>query len=210
MLPRKIVPLLAIAAGSSLGIVHRLHAGMPSCKMPEGFPPESQEQHTHPAHFTDAEKNQRPITTWTVAREKDISTPSGLSMFKNSANAHSKVEAYTITMVKLKNGSEAPRAAVMFIMVMLEKLMKKDPIGFYNLVGKCRNPHIIFDKYESVPEISGLMTSGKVRDFARNIVLSAVEEDDTGTMHLTSPLAPEGKDEEMRLASSPATPGKRR
>lgn len=46
----------------------------------------------------------------------------------------------SIDMVKLKNGSEVPEPVVVTTMMNIELLMEKNPIAFYELVQKCRNP----------------------------------------------------------------------
>lgn len=94
----------------------------------------------------------------------------------------------TMNMVKLKNGSEVPESVVATTMMNLECLMSKNPIAFYELVEKCKNPkHEMFGNTKKVAEELALMNSGSVHDITKNIVLSAVQGEELN-MTLNSPV----------------------
>ena|SRR3990167_5460798 len=110
-------------------------------------------------------------------------------MFKREQQA----EKSNIEMLKLKNGSEVAKPIVFTTMITLNELMETNPIAFFELVQKCRNPqHEMFGNTEDEVRKWGLMdyAPGKVHECTRDIVLSAVEGDDLG-MQLTSPVAPQ-------------------
>lgn len=73
-------------------------------------------------------------------------------------------------------------------MMNLELLMNKNPIAFYELLQKCRNPkHAMFGNSVEIVEKLGLMNSGLVHGTVKNIVLSAVAGDDL-EMTINSPI----------------------
>jgi hypothetical protein len=115
-----------------------------------------------------------------------------LSVFHKSTCFFSTVsndkKQTNLNMVKLKNCSEVPESMVIVTMLSLETLISTNPIAFYELVQKCRNPkHKMFADTEEDIKGLGLMHSGSVHECIRNIVLSAVEGDDLD-MRLTSPF----------------------
>lgn len=98
-------------------------------------------------------------------------------------------EPKQISTVKLKNGTEVIEPVLITTMINLDALMKKNPIAFYELVQKCRNPqHKMFGNTEQVAESLALIERGSIHDSVRNIVLSAVEGDGL-KMSLSSPVA---------------------
>jgi hypothetical protein len=95
---------------------------------------------------------------------------------------------YSLKMVKLKNDSEAPESAVVTTMRNLDFLMKKNPIAFYELVQKCRNPkHDMLENTNAEVEKLALMQSGSIHEITKNIILSSVEGEGLG-MTLKSPV----------------------
>ena len=91
----------------------------------------------------------------------------------------------------LKNGTVEARVVVTSTMMNLEALLTENPIAFYELVQVCRNPeHRIFSQVQvkSLEEL-GLLSSGKVHNSIKNVVLSAVEGNGLD-MTLGNPVAP--------------------
>lgn len=94
-----------------------------------------------------------------------------------------------IATVKLKNGSVEAKFVAVATMISLDSLLQDNPIAFYELVTKCRDPkHVMFGKSKSVCENLALMNGDIVHGSIKNIVLSAVEGDGLD-MYLTSPYA---------------------
>ena len=100
----------------------------------------------------------------------------------------------TAANVTLKNGGDAPGAAVTTTMLTLHELAGTDFIAFYELVAACRDrDHALFggtastlQAYAMVESVDG---SGRasIHDAVRDIVLSAVTGEDLG-LSLQSPL----------------------
>jgi hypothetical protein len=109
------------------------------------------------------------------------------SLFQRKAN-----KAPSFSMVKLKNGSEVAEPLVTTTMMNLELLMEKNPIAFYELVEKCRNPkHEMFGNTAEVAEGLALMNNRQCHSTTRDIVLSAVHGEDL-EMTLGSPIEKRG------------------
>ena len=92
--------------------------------------------------------------------------------------------------VVLKNGAEEAEPLVRVTMMSLQDLMKKDPIGFYELVELCKDRHHkLFGNTGKELVARGLVNGGTVHDSIRHIVLSAVKGEGLD-MTLTNPIAP--------------------
>lgn len=92
--------------------------------------------------------------------------------------------------VVLKNGTEEADVMVTTGMMALESVMKDNPIAFYELVMKCRDPnHQFFGNTGEILKSRSLVEqSGNIHDSVRNIVLSAVSGDEFD-MRLSNPVA---------------------
>jgi len=75
-------------------------------------------------------------------------------------------------------------------MLSLTNLMRENPIAFYELVMKCRNPeHELFGNTgEVLSPLNLIQPNGHVHDGIRNIVLSATEGEELD-MTLGSPVS---------------------
>lgn len=92
-------------------------------------------------------------------------------------------------MVTLKNGQEEAKIAVGTVMMLLNNLIKSDPICFYELVMKCRDRNYIFfwktwDKLKGLWLVEG---EGSINNSIKNVVLSAVTWESIN-MVLSSPI----------------------
>jgi hypothetical protein len=90
--------------------------------------------------------------------------------------------------VQLAHGEEVV-VLVKVTLLSLDHLIKDNPIGFYELVMKCRDPqHSIWgDQQGKLQELSLVQPDGRVHQSIRNVVLSSVQGDGL-EMVLTSPL----------------------
>ncbi len=92
--------------------------------------------------------------------------------------------------VKLKNGSEGIRGFVAHIIIILKKLLEKEPIIFFELTEKCRNPeHKFFVNAENRLQKLGLAKSnGYIHQSIKDIVLSSANGKDLN-LSLKSPYS---------------------
>ena len=81
-------------------------------------------------------------------------------------------------IITLKNGAVEASALVKVLTMTLHALMKRNPILFYELVMKARNPdHKFFGTSEKALIAAGLIQEGggHLHSSIRNIILSSVE-----------------------------------
>lgn len=92
--------------------------------------------------------------------------------------------------VKLRNGAEEAKVAVITVMMAVNGL---DPITRYELVMKCRNcDHKLFgNTREKLQQLALVGPDGRVHETIRNIVVSSAEGDGMA-MTFGSPVAEEG------------------
>lgn len=92
--------------------------------------------------------------------------------------------------LKLRNGAEEAKPLVVVTQTILSNLMDNDPIAFYELVMKARNPaHKIFGNVGEILRKRALLENGdRMHDSMRNIIVSAVEGEGLD-MVLRSPVA---------------------
>jgi len=111
-----------------------------------------------------------------------------------SSDAKEEKNKNSVPMVKLKNGSEVPKPVVVTTMMSLEALMEKNPIAFYELVEKARNPkHPMFGNTQDVVAKWALIDlSGVIHSAVRDVILSAVSGDELD-MRLGNPVALENE-----------------
>lgn len=99
------------------------------------------------------------------------------------------IKSTALNMIKLKNGAVAPETAVIATMTAIGNI-KEDVVLLYELLEKCRNPnHPMYGSTESSAQKKGLMTDGKIHEYTRDIILSAVEETAPLTYVVNSPAA---------------------
>jgi len=94
-------------------------------------------------------------------------------------------------MIRLKNGSEELSTLVAVIMMSLKNLIERDPISFFELVSKARDPnHEVFSKHQTdvLVGLSLMEPGGTLHNSVRNVTLSAVTGDDLD-MTLGDPVA---------------------
>ncbi len=112
-------------------------------------------------------------------------------MFRRSVYSHltSASETKDFVMVELKNKTTVPDFVIAVTMMSLDALFNKDPIAFYELVQKCRNPkHEMFGNTLEIGKKWGLITyDGRIHDYTKNIILSAANGDGFD-MRLDSPI----------------------
>lgn len=91
--------------------------------------------------------------------------------------------------VELKNGASEAEDVVGVAIMSIERLMRTNPIAFYELVMKCRVPaHQFFGNTRQVLMDFALVSlNGDVHDSLRNVVLSSVSGDGLN-MKLGSPF----------------------
>ena len=91
---------------------------------------------------------------------------------------------------QLRNGTSEFRPLVILIHSVLDGLLKKDPVSFYEIVQKARNrDHVMFGKSGQVcKDISLLKPDDSMHGSIRNIILSSVAGDGL-SMRLVSPVA---------------------
>jgi len=97
----------------------------------------------------------------------------------------------SITLVRLKNGSEEPNVLIATAMLSLKRLIESDPISFIELVSKARDRnHKVWSEHQTDALVRlGLMEpSGNLHQSISNVVLSAVSGDGIG-MTLQDPVA---------------------
>lgn len=98
-----------------------------------------------------------------------------------------------MSVVKLRNGAEAPAVMVTVTMLALESLLFTNPVALYELVTSCRDPrHVLFGNTGAVLIERSLVQSvdeagrGRLESYVRDIVLSGVT-GDGGAMYLCNP-----------------------
>jgi hypothetical protein len=90
--------------------------------------------------------------------------------------------------VTLTSGVKTTHPLVACVMLTLQALFDEQPIAFYELVTRCRQPdHALRGGSAAVLERSGLLDCGTVPDAVREIVLAAVD-GDALTLRLASPV----------------------
>lgn len=96
----------------------------------------------------------------------------------------------SVEVVKLKNGSTAPKGLVLATMTTLRYLFAKDPVVSYELVCKARNPVHVFwaDTAADLRKLGLIGPNGNMHESVRNVVLSATSGDDAD-LTLGDPLA---------------------
>lgn len=120
----------------------------------------------------------------------------GYCLFNQQFSSDSKeVKTNFISTVKLKNGSELPEEIVTGTIMSLQALMLKNPIVFYELVMKARNPeHTMFGKTQAVAYEWDLIDSnGVINSQVRDVILSAVIGERLN-MKLVNPIVLESED----------------
>ena len=96
-----------------------------------------------------------------------------------------------LALIRLKNGSEEPQALIAVCMIALKRLIGEDPISFYELVMKARDPnHRVFSQHQIdvLKELSLMEPSGNLYQTVTNVALSAVTGEGLG-MTLGDPVA---------------------
>lgn len=85
--------------------------------------------------------------------------------------------------VALKNGGQAAPQLIEKTMRSLRHLRLEDPIAFYELISKCKNPEHDYFRDTAFPiKNNGLANAdGSIDDTVRAIVLSAIDEHENGT-----------------------------
>jgi hypothetical protein len=81
------------------------------------------------------------------------------------------------TLIRLKNGSDEPRPLVSVTTLVIRSLLQSDPISFYELVMKARDPkHEIFSPHQTkvLTDLGFLDHNGRVHQSIANVLLSAV------------------------------------
>jgi len=91
--------------------------------------------------------------------------------------------------VVLKNGAKVPEAALLSAMINLRALINENPSALKELLQKCRDPKhkMLGNTQETVEKLGLIDESGSVHAITKNVVLSAVQDDDLG-MTLNSPI----------------------
>lgn len=90
--------------------------------------------------------------------------------------------------ITLTGGVITSHALVACMMLTLQALFDEQPIAFYELVARCRQPeHPLLGGSVAVLEHCGLLDHGTVPDAVREVVLAAVDGDALG-LRLTSPV----------------------
>lgn len=96
-----------------------------------------------------------------------------------------------LSLIRLKNGSEEPHVLVAAAMISLKNLIGDDPISFYELVMKARDPnHRVFSQHQ-INVLTGLSLmepSGNLHQSITNVVLSAVSGEGLG-LSIGDPVA---------------------
>lgn len=85
-------------------------------------------------------------------------------------------------MTVLRNGRDVPQAAVVPVMLALEKLADTNPVALYELFGNSAGV---------LAGIGLLEPDGRFQGVTRDVVLAAAEGDGSD-LHLRSPYTPEG------------------
>jgi len=93
-------------------------------------------------------------------------------------------------LLKLRNGSEEPKPAVITTMQSLKALFESNVMAAYELRELCRNPnHIIFgDLDDELRALALIQSDNSIHDSIRNIVMCAFEGEGLD-MTLVSPIA---------------------
>ena len=84
-------------------------------------------------------------------------------------------------MMKLKNGSEEAQVVVTTSMLSLRALFNDNPIAFYELTQKAKNPkHKCFGNTQQIlTGLSLLDDNGNIHDSVKNVLLSAIDGEGT-------------------------------
>jgi hypothetical protein len=92
--------------------------------------------------------------------------------------------------VRLRNGAIEPTELIVVTTIALRALLNDDPIGFYEVVQKARNPqHELFGSYGRKLAAQGLVDErGAMHESIRNVILSSAEGEGFG-LSLVHPAA---------------------
>jgi hypothetical protein len=102
-----------------------------------------------------------------------------------------------LDLIRLKDGFEAPDAAVRTTMINMQHVAETEPLALIELTAACRNP-----AHKAWPGATGTLTrlalvqdvhedgTLRIHEIVRHVVLSAVEGDDELNLTLCSPVAP--------------------
>jgi hypothetical protein len=96
----------------------------------------------------------------------------------------------TTPMVTLKTGASVPESVVIVTIITMEKLMKTEPMVFYDLVEMCRDPKCKPFNEENKQRLLDLKLLGSqgVPTLTRDIVLASVSGNGS-KMKMSNPIA---------------------
>lgn len=94
----------------------------------------------------------------------------------------------------LRNGSEVPKPAVITCLIALRNLMANNPIAFFELVEKARNPHhrLFGNSGEVLRSLALIERDGDLHNTTRDVVLSAISGEGLA-MRLGDPFTDQGE-----------------